>query len=111
MSKLHVTTNKGTLFISERTLGTDAQGREEIHVRHWAMIPDTWLGTPEEKAERAKLLSLVLEMRGALQWLLDDMTDAGEAFGPTGEPFDSVAEARKVLVKAGGSVCPAPVSK
>ena len=106
MRKLHVTTNNGNLFISENT-----PGHERIHVQHWATIPESWLGTPEEKAERAELLAMVLELRGALQWLLDDMTDAGEAFSESGEVFDSVANARDVLVKAGGTVCPAPVSK
>lgn len=106
MSKLRLTTNNGALFISENTPGTDAQGREGIHVEHWAMVPESWQS--EKKVERAKLLAMVLELRGALQWLLDDMTDAGEAFSEAGAPFDSVANARDVLVEAGGTVCPLP---
>jgi hypothetical protein len=38
---------------------------------------------------------------GALTWLLDDLTDAGEAYNPeTGEEYDSCKWARETLEKA-----------
>lgn len=59
--------------------------------------------TREEDLELAHLLSGVRELRSALQWLLDDMTDAGEDANPeTGDVYDSVQSAREILVKYGG---------
>jgi hypothetical protein len=41
---------------------------------------------------------------GALTWLLDDMSDAGEDKNPeTGEVYDSVANARKALAAVKGA--------
>lgn len=59
--------------------------------------------THEEDLELAHLLSGVRELRSALQWLLDDLTDAGEDANPeTGDVYDSVQSAREILVKYGG---------
>jgi hypothetical protein len=42
------------------------------------------------------------KVKQSLQWLVDDMTDAGEDRNPeTGEVYDSVAAARKALKKCG----------
>jgi hypothetical protein len=43
-----------------------------------------------------------LQMRNALQWLLDDMRDAGETHSADGVIFDSVENAARSLVAAGG---------
>jgi hypothetical protein len=49
----------------------------------------------------AKVLALNAELLDALIWLVDDMTDAGEGDSPvTGEPYDSVANARAAIAKA-----------
>jgi hypothetical protein len=46
------------------------------------------------------------DLRAALQWLLDDLTDAGEDKDPeTGETFDSVANAREVLRRTKPELC------
>ena len=53
--------------------------------------------------DRARLEGAALSMRAALQWLLDDMDDAGETRSETGEMFDSVEYAVVSLIEAGGS--------
>ena len=59
--------------------------------------------THEEDLELAHLLSGARELRSALQWLLDDLSDAGEDANPeTGDVYDSVQSAREILVKYGG---------
>lgn len=43
-------------------------------------------------------------MKSALQWLLDDMHDAGETHNAQGDIFDSVEDAAAALVEAGGNL-------
>jgi len=53
--------------------------------------------------DRIKLQEAAPAMRAALQWLLDDMDDAGETRSKTGKLFDSVEYAVVALTEAGGS--------
>lgn len=72
-----------------------------VHVAHLATR-----GIDAETAEaNCDLITQAPAMLAALQWLLDDMTDAGEHADPaTGTVYDSVANARAVLIAAGGTV-------
>lgn len=49
---------------------------------------------------------MVSRLRSALQWMLDDLDDAGETRSETGEVYDSVQNAADALAAAGGSPPP-----
>ena len=65
----------------------------------WNTLHEDVVATCEDVLPR---LATASALQGALQWLLDDMNDAGETHGETGEIFDSVEEAAAALVEAGG---------
>lgn len=48
--------------------------------------------------------SIEPDMVAALQWLLDDMHDAGETHEASGNIFDSVGNAASALIHAGGKL-------
>jgi hypothetical protein len=65
----------------------------------WEDDPDT----AEAALANARLIATAPELLAALQWLVDDLTDAEEDRNPeTGDEYDSVANARAVLAKARG---------
>ncbi len=43
-----------------------------------------------------------VDLKSAMQWLLDDMHDAGETHNENDTPFDSVESAARALLNAGG---------
>jgi hypothetical protein len=51
--------------------------------------------------DEGKLRDAAADLISALQWLVDDLTDAEEDRNPeTGDEYDSVANVRSVLAKA-----------
>jgi hypothetical protein len=65
----------------------DEQGREVLHILD----------------DAARVRAAAAELLAALQWLVDDLTDAEEDRNPeTGEEYDSVANARTALAKVRG---------
>lgn len=79
----------------------DGSGRDAIppEGQDWSDLYTDVVATCENVLPR---LATASALQGALQWLLDDMNDADETHGETGEIFDSVEEAAAALVEAGG---------
>jgi hypothetical protein len=72
---------------------------DEPNARRLTAAVNGCQGIPTE----ALAQGIVAELHSALQWIVDDLTDAEEDRNPeTGDEYDSVAHARAAIAKAKG---------